>query len=117
MSYEYNPHKYTKLYEYNGNKFQFDPTNPVPVPPDHEDSGKTLALIYGMTDAEVDALITEEKWCQVRKYRDAALAECDWVSGEDVPQPIKDAYFPYRQALRDITSGSDPDSLDWPTKP
>lgn len=117
MSYEYNQYKYTKVCSYKGNIFQFDPTVPVPVSPDHEDFGKTLADIYGMSDKEAADIVLNEKWNQVRKYRNAALVATDWVSGEDVPQSIKDLYYPYRQALRDVTSSEDPDNIVWPTKP
>jgi len=115
--FKYDPYKYTKVYTYGYNKFQFDPTVAVPVPKGHEDFGKTLKQIYNMPDKEAYDLVIQEKWAQVRKYRDEALAACDWVSGEDIPQSIKDVYFPYRQALRDITSGNDPDNLIWPEKP
>ena len=46
------------------------------------------------------------------------IKETDWVAGEDVPQSIKDNWYPYRQALRDITeSYSSLDDVVWPTKP
>jgi len=94
-----------------------DPTVPAPVPTEHEDSGKTLAQIYGMSFDEALAVVTEEKWAQVRKYRDAELQASDWTSGDDVPQSIKDVWAPYREALRNITDQEDPDNLVWPTKP
>lgn len=117
MAYTYKPYEYTVDTYYGDNFFRFDPTMPVPVPDDHEDSGKTLAQIYGMTDEEAAEIVLNEKWNQVRKYRNAALKATDWVSGEDVPQTIKDLYFPYRQALREITDQGDPDNLAWPTAP
>jgi|TARA_Y100000310_G_scaffold162020_1_gene161955 hypothetical protein len=51
-----------------------------------------------------------------RRNRDAMLKESDWVAGEDVPQAIKDVWFPYRQALRDITNLT-AENFEWPTKP
>ena len=54
----------------------------------------------------------------VRKQRDILLAETDWVSGEDVPQALKDKWFPYRQALRDITkTATSLSDVEWPTEP
>lgn len=117
MTYQYNPYKYTEDKQINGVIFNMDPSVVLPLPDDHEDSGRTLQQVHGWSDSEVEALILEEKWTQVRKYRNEALKECDWVAGEDVPQAVKDAYFPYRQSLRDITDGADPDNLTWPTKP
>lgn len=69
---------------------------------------------YSMTAEEIAGANLE----LIREKRDALLAETDWVSGEDVPQTIKDAWFPYRQALRDITQTySVYDEVVWPTKP
>jgi len=53
-----------------------------------------------------------------KQTRNNLLAETDWVSGEDVPQSIKDKWFPYRQALRDITESEGwPMNIVWPEKP
>ena len=41
----------------------------------------------------------------------------DWISGDDVPTAHKTKYQAYRQALRDITSQSDPYNITWPTEP
>lgn len=108
---------YDEPYEFNGGLHQMDPTYPVPVPSDHSDYGRTLQDVTGMTDAEAASIITSAKWTQVREYRAAELKASDWVSGEDVPQSIKDAWFPYRQALRDITNAASPDDVVWPEKP
>ncbi len=118
MTFEYNPRSFTKDYAYNESIFRFDPTISVPVPPEHEDSGKTLAEIYEMTDAEAASIILEEKWCQVRQYRDKELVRTDWTAGTDVPTSIKEAYGTYRQTLRDITTTyQSPDDIVWPEKP
>lgn len=54
----------------------------------------------------------------LRQERDRRLKKTDWVAGEDVPQSIKDAYFPYRQALRDITDTyTSLDDVVWPDAP
>lgn len=117
MIFEYS-HTYKEPYTYNGQLHQFDPYLPVPVPPEDADYGKSLKDVVGMTDAEASAIVLEQKWIQVRDTRDQLLKETDWVSGEDVPQSIKDLYFPYRQELRDITSTyASPDDVVFPTKP
>ena len=116
MSYKYSQF-YDEPYTYNGGLHQFDPDLAVPVESDHADYGQTLKQVLGMTDAERDTIVTAQKWKQVRAYRDKLLAESDWTQGEDVPSAIKSTWTTYRQALRDITSGGDPDNLTWPTKP
>jgi len=55
---------------------------------------------------------------ELRAHRDHLLELSDWVSGEDIPQSLKDLWFPYRQALRDIPQQSDfPNQIDWPISP
>ena len=69
---------------------------------------------YSMTAEEIACANLE----MIRNERNVLLAETDWISGEDIPQTIKDAWFPYRQALRDITQTySVYDDVVWPTKP
>jgi len=116
MSFEYSK-TYTHTYEFNDGVYDFDPTLPVPVPRDDPDYGKTLQEVTGMTDDEAAAIILSAKWTQIRAARDALLKETDWASGEDIPQAIKDVWFPYRQALRDITTTTNPDDVVWPVKP
>lgn len=48
------------------------------------------------TDAAVAA--------EVRAWRDAALAACDWTQLRDVSPATAALWEPYRQALRDLTS-------------
>jgi len=116
MNFEYKI-VYDTPYLYNGVSYSFDPSLPVPVPQDDPDYGRTLQEVTGMTDEEAAAIVLAAKWTQIRTYRDKLLKETDWVSGEDVPQAIKDAWFPYRQALRDITTTTNPDDVVWPTQP
>ena len=118
MAYEYSPTWSDHPYTYNENDYTIDPKYVLNfLPEDHEDYGTTIQSQLGMTDAECDAVITPEKWRQVRAYRDKLLVESDWTQGDDVPSSIKTPYATYRQALRDITTGTDPDNLTWPTKP
>ena len=108
---------YEDPFEYNGDHYGFDPHLPVPVDEDHEDYGKTLKQVLGMTDTEADAIVTAQKWKQIRRYRDSLLQVCDWTQGDDVPVSIKNPYQKYRQALRDITTTTSPEDLVWPAKP
>lgn len=84
------------------------------VPSDTPGEFVPLREYYSMTAEEISSANME----LIRNDRNALLAETDWVSGEDVPQTIKDAWFPYRQALRDITNTYTIYSeVVWPTKP
>ena len=75
------------------------------------------SAVDALSDSEKTTIITNHKWSCVRKQRDILLIECDWVGGTDVPNGIKTKWNTYRQALRDVTSQSDPDNITWPTKP
>ncbi|MDA7684327.1 phage tail assembly chaperone [Akkermansiaceae bacterium] len=56
---------------------------------------------------------------ELRRQRDALLAETDWMANSDVT--MSDAWKTYRQALRDITSQTPTDdalsNITFPTKP
>ena len=103
-----------------GVEYSYDPSFEVPVPPEHEDYGKTVQEIVG-SDKITDAMITEHReldtWDQMREYRNKLLIECDWTQGADVPSNIKDPWATYRTALRDITTASTTADVVWPTKP
>ena len=67
---------------------------------------------------EVDRLIADLPWEELRNNRSRLLAETDWTQGADVPLGIKTTYQSYRQALRDLPANtSDPANPVWPTKP
>jgi hypothetical protein len=54
----------------------------------------------------------------LRAQRDTYLQACDWTQGADVPDVIKLAWQPYRQALRDITVNySSLADVVWPDQP
>ncbi len=59
----------------------------------------------------------EQKWEQIRLWRNAELAKTDWTQLVDSPVN-KSAYATYRQALRDLPEqGGKADELELPTKP
>ena len=67
---------------------------------------------------EVDRIIADMPWEELRNNRSRLLAETDWTQGADVPVGIKTTYQSYRQALRDLPANtSDPANPVWPTKP
>jgi hypothetical protein len=67
-------------------------------------------------DAEVIAAETERQWATVRTERNKKLYESDWTQLADAP--VDDiAWAVYRQALRDVTTQSNPFNIIWPVPP
>lgn len=77
-----------------------------------------MILTEDLINQKYAEFTTELPMLKLREVRDVLLRDSDWASGEDVPQAVKDAWFPYRQALRDITNTySSLDDVVWPTRP
>jgi hypothetical protein len=68
------------------------------------------------SQAEIDYRV-ENQWFIVRTQRNELLSECDWTQLADIPSETKELWQTYRQTLRDITSQSNPFSINWPVKP
>jgi Phage tail assembly chaperone protein len=81
-------------------------------PPERESAGLVMVQL---TPDEID----EIAWTRARKRRAELLAESDWVVTKAMDQgtPVPADWQAYRQALRDITSQTDPFNIVWPTKP
>jgi hypothetical protein len=62
---------------------------------------------------------TENMWRYVRENRNRLLLECDWTQLADSPltNQKQTEWQIYRQSLRDITTQSNPFSINWPTPP
>jgi hypothetical protein len=59
----------------------------------------------------------EQKWEQIRLWRNAKLAASDWAMISDAPTD-KTAWGTYRQALRDLPAqGGLADDAEFPTAP
>jgi len=59
----------------------------------------------------------EQKWEQIKNWRNAALAQSDWTQLPDAPVD-KAAWATYRQALRDLPAqGGIADSAEFPVAP
>jgi hypothetical protein len=59
----------------------------------------------------------EQKWDQIRFWRNAELARTDWTMHTDAPTD-KTAWATYRQALRDLPSqGGKADEAEFPIAP
>jgi hypothetical protein len=59
----------------------------------------------------------DQKWEQIRSWRNAELAQSDWTQLTDSPVD-KSAWATYRQVLRDLpASTSDLTKIQFPVKP
>jgi len=59
----------------------------------------------------------EQKWEQIKLWRNAQLASSDWTQLSDAPTD-KVAWAAYRQALRDLPAqGGKADDAEFPTAP
>lgn len=58
-----------------------------------------------------------QQWSGIRTQRDMLLKDCDWTQLPDVPTATRDVWTAYRQALRDITTQTDPLNISWPVAP
>ena len=59
----------------------------------------------------------EQKWDQIKLWRNAALAASDWTQTLDAPVD-KAAWATYRQALRDLPAqGGVADAAEFPVAP
>lgn len=65
------------------------------------------------------SVATENQWSSVRADRNKLLADCDWTQLPDAPLSNIEMqkWASYRQALRDITTQSNPFNIQWPTVP
>ena len=81
---------------------------------------------FGTTWSAVSAKMTEltnaAPMKELRRQRDAKLAECDWWGASD--NTMTTAQTNYRQALRDLPDGAEPTwdgvtlgNVTWPQKP
>jgi len=95
----------------------------VPIPAGLEGKPLTVSLVDGAYVISLDVdTVTAAAWTQLRAERNARLAASDWTALSDahLSQDKKDAWFAYRQALRDlpdevtITSPADLVSVEWP---
>jgi len=59
----------------------------------------------------------EQKWEQIKLWRNAQLARTDWTQLPDAPVD-KEAWATYRQALRDLPAqGGSADEAEFPNAP
>jgi hypothetical protein len=71
-------------------------------------------------DTAKNKRILDDKWENIRRYRNEDLASSDWTILDDSPleNAKKIEWQNYRQKLRDVPKDNDdPDNIDWPVKP
>lgn len=68
-----------------------------------------------ITDTTVNERIASHRWKGIRSTRDQKLKETDVWAMPD--RTMTQEQIDYRQALRDITTQSDPTNITWPEKP
>ncbi len=67
--------------------------------------------VFSTPEPDADA-----QWAIVRAERNNLLADCDWTQLPDASADAA-AWAVYRQALRDITSQTNPFNIVWPVSP
>jgi hypothetical protein len=73
-------------------------------------------MIFAFNSAFPDAT-NEQKWEQIKLWRNAELNRTDWTQVADSPAD-KSAWATYRQALRDLPAqGGLADDAEFPTAP
>lgn len=68
-------------------------------------------------NAEFSDATNEQKWEQIKLWRNAELARTDWTQVSDSPAD-KTTWATYRQALRDLPAqGGSADEAEFPNAP
>jgi hypothetical protein len=79
------------------------------------DSGKAYNVKVESTTTDEQTALINSQWRGVRAERDDLLKNTDWRASSDLT--LSDEWKTYRQALRDITTQSDPFNITWPSIP
>jgi len=89
--------------------------------------GLSWDIVKGMQEGEEVTLIEDPtkvqahldaQWASVRTQQRQKLYESDWTcSVTDYEVPNKAGWITYRQALRDVTTQTDPFNIVWPAPP
>ena len=74
---------------------------------------QAIKIRHNPYDGDVETKLTPLD--ELREYRNELLTECDWRACSD--RTMSEDWKTYRQALRDITTQSDPYNITWPTIP
>ena len=91
------------------------PTQKLSTVDAYVQDGKAYNVKVESTTADEQAALKTQEWTRVRNKRNGLLENTDWRASSDLT--LSDAWKTYRQALRDITTQSDPYNITWPTEP
>ena len=91
------------------------PTQKLSTVDAYVQDGKAYNVKVESTTADEQAALKTQEWTRVRNKRNGLLEDTDWRASSDLT--LSDAWKNYRQALRDITTQSDPFNITWPTEP
>ena len=92
-----------------------EPTQKLSIVDAYFDSGKAYTVRVESTNSDEQATLISNQWKDIRNQRNSKLQDTDWRASSDLT--LSDAWKTYRQALRDITTQSDPFNITWPTEP
>ena len=92
-----------------------EPTQKLSIVDAYFDSGKAYTVRVESTNSDEQAALISNQWKDIRNQRNSKLQDTDWRASSDVT--LSDDWKTYRQALRDITTQSDPFNITWPTMP
>lgn len=84
---------------------------------DTEVGGTYVDGVFGPLDTRTEEQKISDLWESIRTRRRKLLRSCDWTQNRDVVLSNDADWQTYRQALRDITTQSDPHNITWPTEP
>jgi hypothetical protein len=86
----------------------------ISVAPHLYDGMCCLVDVAPLTAEELQARV-DTQWASIRNARNQMLKDCDWTQVADAPVD-KAFWATYRQALRDITTQTDPFNIVWPSQ-
>lgn len=79
-------------------------------------NGPDISGFAGLTEAEINAKITQSDLDLLRNTRNKKLSTTDWMANSDVT--MSDEWKTYRQELRDITKNyTSLTNVEWPVEP
>ena len=91
------------------------PTQKLTTVDAYVEGGKAYNVKVESTTTDEQTALINSEWVSIRSQRNYKLKNTDWRAGSDLT--MSDAWKNYRQALRDITTQSDPFNITWPTEP
>jgi hypothetical protein len=102
---------------YDYNNYYIENNQPVTIP----ESPDKYSIFNYDTKQWVDPRTNATQWVVVRQQRNQLLLTSDWTDTLSAKVRLGDATYTawqeYRQALRDITTQTDPFNITWPVSP